>query len=116
MNGKAATSSFLGWVKRDCRAYAGSRGMAHASLLPIRERRLRPWERSVRSIRSFASSLDLSTKRSWQAWTRSLRVRALRFENRSCERRLRAGSKWPAMSRYSPARLRAAGRAYACSE
>jgi hypothetical protein len=70
MNGKAERCSFLGWVKRDCRAFAGSRGMARASLLPTRERRLRPWERSVGNIRSYASPLDLSTRRSWRAWTR----------------------------------------------
>ena len=115
MSGKAVRCSFLGWVKRDCRAYAGSRGMARASLLPTRERRLRPWERSVRSIRSFASSLDPSIQHSWKAWTRSLRVRALRFENRSCEPRPRAGSRWLAMSRSSLARSRSANRVHAYS-
>ncbi len=83
MTGKAGGCSCSDWVTRDCRPYAGSRGMARAWLLPIRERRLRPSERCVPSFPSCARGSDLSTTRSWKAWTRSLRVRALRFANRS---------------------------------
>jgi len=116
MSGRQRAFSFSGWVTRGFRAFDGSRGMVLGCVLPIRERRLRPWERCGRNTPKFALRSEHSSHRYWRAWMRSLRVRALRSANRSSQPRSAAGLKWLAMSRSLPARSRVAHREYACSE
>lgn len=116
MTGNQKASWFSGWVNRGFRAFDGSRGMVLGCVLPIHERRLRPWERCGRSTPRFTFRSEPSTHRYWRAWMRSLRVRALRYANRSSLRPSNVGLKSLAISRSLPVRSRATYRDFACSE
>src|SRR5258706_4417217 len=67
MTGNRKASLFSAWAIRGYRLFAGSRGAVRGCVLPTRERRLRPSERSARAIPRFQSRLEQSTLRSWYA-------------------------------------------------
>ena len=95
MSGRDRVFSFSGWVTRGFRAFDGSRGMVLGCVLPIRERRLRPWERCARSTPRLALPSEPSTRAPGGRGLRSLRVRALRSASRSAlPRRPRHWSGW----------------------